>query len=47
MVVGFAGAVIILDPWADVFQWASFLPIGADTQFMLQGAAGALATVRA
>ncbi|MCP4381703.1 MAG: DMT family transporter [Hyphomicrobiales bacterium] len=29
VVVGFAGAVIILDPWAGVFQWASLLPLGA------------------
>lgn len=26
---GFVGAMIILEPWADVFNWASLLPVGA------------------
>ncbi len=26
---GFAGAMIILEPWADSFSWATLLPVGA------------------
>ena len=26
---GFAGAMIILEPWADTFTWATLLPVGA------------------
>ena len=26
---GFAGAMIILEPWADSFNWATLLPVGA------------------
>lgn len=29
VIVGFAGALIILDPWSDVFAMASLLPLGA------------------
>ncbi|CAH0537153.1 DMT family transporter [Vibrio marisflavi] len=28
-VVGFCGAMIILEPWSDDFTWASLLPVGA------------------
>ncbi|UJF24011.1 DMT family transporter [Suttonella sp. R2A3] len=27
--VGFAGAMLILEPWSDAFMWASLLPLGA------------------
>ncbi|MDF2155360.1 DMT family transporter [Vibrio sp. CAU 1672] len=27
--MGFAGAMIILEPWADSFTWAALLPVGA------------------
>lgn len=26
---GFIGAMIILEPWADGFNWAALLPVGA------------------